>query len=417
MKSVRLLRWSGSVLSSPTRPHNSFRYLHHPNTTLFHQQYLYQTTSAEAQRRSLPEDDDDSHLERFPSPPTSRAHTSARLSALHARLSLSPRLPVETLARCLVHPSADLNARFNNASLAVLGQDILGYYTSEAILCRYPRLPNEVVFSAMMAFCGPKTLAVIAREWGVEIAAAPGGEVDPGLLQLARRDAGNAAVNNTGIQLKELQGQRRRTSVTASDAEQKGWRRGVGAESINEDELGNEASPPELEHASATVLDSAPPSPQKVVRSVTVEDASASFVRALFGALYLHTGLPLTKAFYNSHILSRHLEYSSLFSFRQPTRDLARLCARENVLPPLARILVETGRQSRHPVFIVGVFSGREKLGEGSGASLDEARIRAAVNALKGWYLYSPLDLMVPSQAKRGEEFPPVMIDGGEVIV
>ena len=420
MKSVRLLRWSACVLTSPARPRNAHSICHHdPKISLFRRQKRCQSTSAEVQRQISQENDYETDMTRFPSPPPNRGHASARLNALHARLSLSPRLPIETLARCLVHPSADLSPRFNNASLAVLGQDILGYYTGEAIICRYPRLPTEVVFSAMMAFCGPKTLAAIAREWGVETAAAPGGEVDPGLLQFFRRKAGNAAVNNTGVQLKELERPRTSTSI-ASDAEQRGWRRGASAESLYEDDDGDDMHPSKAETSSTTAIHSESSDsqlPSQIPRGVTVDDASTSFVRALFGALYLHTGLSLTKAFYTSHILSRHLDYSSLFSFRQPTRDLARLCARENFLPPIARILAETGRQSRHPVFVVGVFSGREKLGEGSGASLDEARIRAAVNALKGWYLYSPLDVIVPSQARRGEEFRPAMIDGGEVIV
>ncbi|KAG9630340.1 hypothetical protein KCU64_g17099, partial [Aureobasidium melanogenum] len=47
---------------------------------------------------------------------------SPKLSALHARLSLPPRFPKETLGRCLVHPSADRNPLHNNASLAVIGQ-------------------------------------------------------------------------------------------------------------------------------------------------------------------------------------------------------------------------------------------------------------------------------------------------------
>ena len=360
---------------------------------------------------------------RFPSPPPKLATKSVRLNALHARLSLSPRLPVQTLARCLVDPSADPHPHFNNASLSVLGKDILGYYTSEAILCRYPRLPTEVVFSAMWAFCGPKTLAAITREWGVEIAAAPGGEVDAGLLQFSRQEAGNASVNGTGIQVKELGGKQEGVSINRPRGEAKGWRKGVSSRTVYDDYFGNEITSSKTDTPSTTLTD--PNSSATSLRNnvnialngTNLEDASTSFVRALFGALYLHTGLPLTKAFYTSHILSRHLDYSSLFSFRQPTRDLARLCARENFLPPVARIIAETGRESRHPVFIVGIFSGKEKLGEGSGGSLDEARIRAAVSALKGWYLYSPLDVKVPSQAKRSEEFPGVMIDGGEVIV
>jgi large subunit ribosomal protein L44 len=39
-------------------------------------------------------------------------------------------------------------------------------------------------------------------------------------------------------------------------------------------------------------------------------------------------------------------------------------------------------------MFVVGVYSGREKLGEGQGFSLKEAKVRAAVNALRAWYLY-----------------------------
>ena len=275
----------------------------------------------------------------------------------------------------------------------------------------------------MWAFCGPRTLAAITREWGVEFAAAPGGEVDSGLLQFARRDAGNAGVDGTGVQLKELGGKQEGVSMNRPSGYARGWRKGVSSRTVYDDYFGNEITSSDTNIPTTTLTDpNAPSAPLRsntntAIEGTTLEDASTSFVRALFGALYLHTGLPLTKAFYTSHILSRHLDYSSLFSFRQPTRDLARLCARENFLPPVARIIAETGRESRHPVFVVGIFSGREKLGEGSGGSLDEARIRAAVNALKGWYLYSPLDVKVPSQAKRGEDFPGVMIDGGEVVV
>ena len=129
MKSVRLLRWSGPVLSFSTRSNYAYLTCHHyPDIPSFRRDNRLQSTSAQTQRLSLIEDDPDSPLTRLPSPSLSRARASARLNALHARLSLSPRLPLETLARCLVHPSADLNPHFNNASLAVLGQDILGYY-------------------------------------------------------------------------------------------------------------------------------------------------------------------------------------------------------------------------------------------------------------------------------------------------
>lgn len=266
----------------------------------------------------------------------------------------------------------------------------------------------------MAAYVGPKTLSAIVREWGVEHAAHPGPEVDSGLLQFARKPAGNASVDNTGTQVKELEGDEQPLSATRPNPEQmlRGWRRGVSSRAVYDNEFGETLT-------KATSDPEAAPEQRSPTTPVTQEAASSSFARALMGAMYLHTGLRQTKAFYNAHVMSRHLDISSLFSFRQPTRDLHKLCAREGYEPPVARILTETGRKSRHPVFLVGIFSGRDKLGEGSGGSLDEARIRAAVAGLKGWYLYSPLKVRVPSETvgKSNAEWEPALIDGGEVIV
>ena len=429
MKSLRLIRWSGSVLSPRTRPCCiQYRCQNRPFLPLFTR--LHATTAVQEEddpvtpandspnpphpdrdrrrRKGAPTVPFAETLRSFPSPPPSQAPQSARLSALHARITLSPRLPLEVLARCLVDASADPHPHFNNLSLSLLGKDLLGYFTSEAILCRFPRLPTEVVFAAMAAYVGPKTLAAITREWGVEAAGAPGGEVDPGLLQFARREAGNASVKGTGVQVKELGQGAQPLSATRPNPEQmlRGWRRGVSSRTVYDDYFGDEIK----QSPNQSLTPSTTP--------ITLEAASETFISALIGALYLHTGLRQTKAFYTAHILSRHLDVSALFSFRQSTRDLSKLCAREGFEPPVARILSETGRRSRHPVFVVGVFSGREKLGEGAGGSLDEARIRAAIAALKGWYLYSPLKVKVPSEAIGSEkEWESLMVDGGEVVV
>ncbi len=357
-------------------------------------------------------------LRRFPSPPPLQAHTSSRLSALHARLMLPPRLPLETLARCLVDPSADPNAHFNNASLSTLGSDLLGLYTSEAILCRYPRLPTEVMFAAMFAYVGPKTLASITREWGVDVAAAPGGEVDPGYLQCRRQKAGNASVSGTGTQFKDLPKVTDELMVrpNAEMMHQHGWRRGASSKTVYDDYFGDEIKRSDLDYAERPEL-RLEDTQRMADRGVTLDTASTRFVRALIAAIYLHAGKKAAYNFFKAHILSRHLDVSKLFEFRQPTRDLSKLCAREGFESPVARMLSETGRKSRTPVFVVGVFAGKDKLGEGSGGSMDEARIRAAISALKGWYLYSPLEVKVPSQAEAGKEWEPVLVDGGEVIV
>lgn len=405
MKGLRLLRWSGSVLSPRTRPCcflHKYQYQYRAQPfNLFRLQ-----SSAAVPTRTIPELEDDTlppdptDYTFLPSPPPSRAHSSARLSALHARLVLPPRLPLETLARCLIDPSADVNPNFNNASLSILGHDLLGYYTSEAILCRYPRLPTEVTLAAVYAYCGSKTLAAITREWGVEVAAAPGGEVDPGFLQCTRQEAGNASVNGTGTQFKDL----------------RGWRQGASSKTVYDDYFGGEIKRTETDYSERPELRQED-AQRKAERRVTLEQASTGFVRALMGAVYLHAGKKACYNFFKAHMLSRHLDVSRLFEFRQPTRDLSKLCAREGFESPVARMLSETGRKSRHPVFVVGVFAGKDKLGEGSGGSLDEARIRAAVGALKGWYLYSPLEVRVPSEATEGKPWEPVLVDGGEVVV
>ena len=108
-----------------------------------------------------------------------------------------------------------------------------------------------------------------------------------------------------------------------------------------------------------------------------------------------------------------------MFDFKNPARELARLCARENFEAPVGRLMSETGRYSRNAVFVVGIYSGTNLMGEGHGGSLDEAKTRAAVNALKGWYLYSPLVKDVPSSTTvdRNAKYKPAFVDVGEVIL
>lgn len=342
-------------------------------------------------------------LTRLPSPPIEASRTSAKLAALHARLSLPSRLPIETLARTLVDQTADHNPKFNNSSFSVLGNDLLAYYTSEYIICQYPRLPLAVVFAAMYAYCGPKALATITREWGVQPAAAPGGEVDPGFLQFMRLPP-EPQPERLGPELVSTQSAMVASPNNPNIVEKR--RRSISNRTVYDDEFG--------EPKSSGIEQSI-----DLSQGVTMEKASANFVRAVIGAVYLHAGRAASKQFYKDHFMSRQLNMASLFQFRTPTKDLSKLCAREGFQPPIARILSETGRLSRHPVFVVGVFSGKEKLGEGAGSSLDEARTRAAVAALKSWYLYSPLDWKLPSDTEEAnaKQWVPQMVDQGDVVV
>ena len=388
MKRLRLEKWTGQLLSSKTRP----------CCLQQHQQFRKSIASTRSQSTftaiNITNSDVDSESEmsqdpiELPSPPPEAALSSAKLAALHARLSLPKRLPLQTLSRTLIDRSADTSSNFNNASLAQVGSSLMSYHVSEWLLCTYPRLPMTVLFSAMSAYVGPPTLRKIAQEWGVETAAAPGAEVDPGLLQYSPLKPGTTPALGTS---------------TRNDYSEF-FRRGISSRVVYDDEFGDLIKSRKEED----------PQPQ--------EQAYASFVRALVGSIYLHAGRKAVTDFIKAHILSRYLPISELFHFKQATRDLSRLCARENFEYPVARLLSETGRHSRSPVFVVGVFSGQEKLGEGAGSSLDEARTRAAIAALKAWYLYSPgagQPARVPSDMEINKDkkaWESVHIDLGEIV-
>ncbi|OQO07069.1 hypothetical protein B0A48_07635 [Cryoendolithus antarcticus] len=317
----------------------------------------------------------------------------------------------------------------------MLGSDILGYYTTEHLLCHYPRLPMPVLFAAQYAYVGPATLAVMRQEWGVEVVAAPGQEVDPGLLQLKRVTPGNALSEDGMTRVKDMPTLRRLGSGRRNEAWN--YRRGVSSRIVYDNQFGDlrtdvtqdpDAPPfagaPLTSNPSGAISESVdtPVQPATPTDASTVESASATFIRALTGALHLHAGPAATKAFHNAHVLSRHLALHTLFAFTHPTRDLSRLCLRENFEPPVARLISETGRLSRSPVFVVGVYSGEDKLGEGAGGSLNEARVRAAAAALRSWYLYSPSpeEVVLPSEvegeAGRTKTWKPQMVDVGEII-
>ncbi|KAF3937308.1 hypothetical protein ABW19_dt0202046 [Dactylella cylindrospora] len=314
---------------------------------------------------------------------------SAKLAALHGRLGLPSRFPLGTLGRALIDPTAEPQHHLNNDSLSNVGNVLLGYYTSEYLMVHYPRLPYEVLKSAMTGYIGSPALSAIGTEWGVEAAFAPGETVDPGLLQFNRLAPGER------------------------------WNPTKGGIGFNTPRKNNRKLPEFMNQPES----GDPESTARYQEAIPLEHAMANFVRATVGGVYLHVGgLPAVKEFIHAHVLSRKLAIESLFQFEQPTRELSRLCVREGFQSPIARLEKETGRYSRHAVFIVGVYSGEEKLGEGQGSSLPEAKIKAAISALKGWYLYSPAVAGVadlPSKtdgAPAGVEFKPAVIDVGDVV-
>ena len=63
------------------------------------------------------------------------------------------------------HPDQPLPA--TNASLATLGNSLLGLFATEFVNSSYPHLPTRVLKAAVSAHVGPMTCANLAREMGV----------------------------------------------------------------------------------------------------------------------------------------------------------------------------------------------------------------------------------------------------------
>jgi dsRNA-specific ribonuclease len=410
MKRLRLQRWTApSQLSHATRTSLSSHNLH-----LDRRRTQPFSSSPRAQAAEKLDTTALHRLEQLPSPPPSAALASARLAALHARLSLPAYFPPHTLARCLVDATADGDARFNNAALARLGEALCAHWMAEHLLCHYPRLPLAIMWAAARARLGPEAMREVARGWGVDCVAEPGGEVDPGLLQFraepkaleyrpgyhaVRREAERQAlmppqevrtgkyVGNTQVMERTSKGGFILRNVTHT------------MRILKYDQFGEKPEDAGAEHT-------------------TAEAASRRFVSAVVGAINLHQSNGAAKEFFRQHFLSRSLDMAELFAFPRPTRDLWMLCAREGFEPPVARLISETGRKTNAPIYVVGIYSGRDKIGEGAGSSLLEAKLRASVAALKGWYLYSPVDVVCPSEHEEGgqKRWKPVMIDCGEVV-
>lgn len=281
------------------------------------------------------------------------AQLSPPLLALHSRLGLSESFEISTLARCLICRQKE-NDIADNFGLSLFGKNVLMYYVSEYLITNYPRLPVSVLNAAIDAFIGKFALLDVARVWGIE-------------------------------------------EETKSELER------YLADEPKEYSLGKLRYDSILEKPEDGVVR---------IASSGMDRASAfaSTVRSVIAGVYAHDGADAAKKFIYNHILSRKVDVASMFEFHQPIRQLYRVLKKENMEPPISRLISETGRQSNSPVFIVGVFSGDNKLGEGQGGSILEAKTRAAVQSLKGYYLYRPIDPLVPSD----EGFKGAFVDSGE---
>lgn len=236
------------------------------------------------------------------------ASKSAPLVALHKRLNLPSEFSLGLLARSLTCRSSKEKLA-NNQGLNILGKNFMSYYVTEYLMSLYPRLPLPILNTAVASYLNTESLYAIGKySWGIEV------DESPILTKLLNKEP-----------IEYSYGKVRFLPVSADG--EKGI---VKVRSNNRDEI-NPVS------------------------------AYALAVRSVIGGVYTSTKSEAeTKKFIYDHILSRKLDVGKMFEFEQPTRELSKLCKREGLEKPVARLLAENGRNSNAPVFVIGVFSGEK---------------------------------------------------------
>ena len=107
----------------------------------------------------------------------SRPTPASTLAAFAHRIGLGSVVPsTDVLQQACTHPSfVSLHSQHHpdqplpatNASLATLGNSLLGMFATEFVNSSYPHLPTRVLKAAVSAHVGPTTCANLAREMGV----------------------------------------------------------------------------------------------------------------------------------------------------------------------------------------------------------------------------------------------------------
>ncbi|KAH9962658.1 hypothetical protein BC827DRAFT_1266906 [Russula dissimulans] len=150
--------------------------------------------------------------------------------------------------------------------------------------------------------------------------------------------------------------------------------------------------------------------------AVLHHDALSSISRSLVALIYQRRSLSFARKFAHQFFLSREVDLRKMLKFRDPKVALSETVAKFGREKPISRLLKETGRFSISPVFVVGVYSGTEQLGEGFGSSLRMAEYRAAEDGLHRLYLTkTPPEMMRLPTSTFPETDGDIFTEGDEI--
>ncbi|KAK0553329.1 54S ribosomal protein L3 mitochondrial [Tilletia horrida] len=265
--------------------------------------------------------------------------------------------------------------KFHNASLANLGNSLLGLFASEHLHLRFPHIPTRVLKQAVASYVGPTTASDVALELGLQkslvrwdpsktldaeqsASATTRALVKANKLPL-RTEAGLAAALDDQVRVEKMR--RYKLAIERAERRRKGF---TGAEGDLQSVMAQEGE-----------------------EQLRAKDVFASVMRALVGVIYQELGVSAARHFVSSHFLTRLVDLPNMIKSDDPKRVLSETLGKYKLAPPQSRLIAETGRLSIHPIFVVGIWSDQNKIGEGSGSSMRMAEFRAAEDALRRLYL------------------------------
>ncbi|KAG9286694.1 hypothetical protein G9A89_012244 [Geosiphon pyriformis] len=282
------------------------------------------------------------------------------LSAFGARLGLRFSDP-NTLLQVVIDESYQDTDLPSNKKFKIIGEKVCRLFVTEHFHIKYPLMPLPTLQELIKVYIGPETLNIFGQEIGL-----------PNVLRYQK----------ITDQMKGM------------------------------DFLSETAEPKHTYES---------PMPQKAKKSVNVSLAEAMIhsIHAIIAA----------RQFVHSFILTREANVGLLYEShcKLPKAELSVLMKRLGQIPPISRqitvpfnneMLKETGRNTRSPVFVIGIFSGIDKLAESYGSSIKMAEFKAAREALKLYYLKEVKDYTLPSEVLKGDiKYIPTKVGDTPVII
>ena len=108
----------------------------------------------------------------------------------------------------------------------------------------------------------------------------------------------------------------------------------------------------------------------------------ANLVEANIGAIYLDKGYDTAKEFIETNLITNLVEIIKTGAYIDAKSNFQELAQEKKGITPIYKVLDESG-PDHDKTFIMGVYLGKEKFGEGSGNSKQTAQQAAALSGLK----------------------------------